>query len=346
VLPRGPSIGDELGIAAAIAEFESWARSRHDDAPHALCDTHYAELELLLGAITRAIEAEHPHRLARTGPHPPAMADVRAALWPHARSGPLTGWAIAKPLGYPGDYRMMEMILHYRRSACGVGALFDEYFHRMPGPQCVMRRYEFLAGLVARARRRSGAKEFVVVDVGCGPAIELELAAKRGALRGCRVVLVDRDDQALERAAVLLARADSTIDITLRPESVLRYLDQGEVDLAAAYGGRADVLVSVGLMDYMNESRYAKLLSAFGAALADDGVLVVGNLDERASHKVYMEWVLDWWLHYRSADAMAEPLAGSFDGRAFVTLGNTPANNFLVACRRSGRRLGRRGRST
>jgi extracellular factor (EF) 3-hydroxypalmitic acid methyl ester biosynthesis protein len=181
-----------------------------------------------------------------------------------------------------------------------VGRLFDRYFQCQVAPQAVRSRTEQIASTLVAHALASQAEPYRVVSVGAGPARDIEQAVRllppdrRSALR---VRLLDLDDEALSFARGRLdglLRTDQHVGLR---ENLFRLHQRSR---GKVLEGPADFLICSGLFDYLDDENANALLRWFCDQLAPGGMLVVGNFAPHCATRAYMEWIGNWYLHYRT----------------------------------------------
>ncbi|HJT31555.1 MAG TPA: class I SAM-dependent methyltransferase [Pirellulales bacterium] len=301
-LPSNEDICQEARAAASVlvAELTEGARLSLE-----WCDKDLG-FALLSTAMNRCLA-----RLAATGCWGKANQLASGEFW--AIAAPLldVGWlqprARHKPRGYAGDY---EMFVRFWLRTCDehpLGRLFDHYFQSQAAVEAVRSRTRQLAAsIAAHATTRDGQGPLHVVSVGCGPAIEIELAARwlpEALRRELRVTLLDFDPDALDHARGRLAGvlAEEQV-ITLRDN--LYRLPQRPRAAASMQG--VDFLYCSGLFDYLADDVARTMLSFLWRQLGKQGKLLVGNFAPHNPTRAYMEWVGNWYLIYRTVGELAE----------------------------------------
>lgn len=275
---------------------------------------------LLATAMDRCLS-----RLAATGCWGKANQLASSEFWSIA--GPLldVGWlqprARHKPRGYAGDY---EMFVRFWQHTCDdrpPACLFDRYFQAQAAVEAVRSRTRWLAAaIVAQAISHDDHQPFHVVSVGCGPAIEIELAAdclpaaRRNRLQ---VTLLDFDPDALDHARERLAGV-------LRDEQLVTLRDNlhrlPERPRAADSLPEADLLYCPGLFDYLPDETAEAMLRFFWRRLGERGRMLVGNFAPHNPTRAYMEWIGNWYLIYRTTGDLA----------ALATAAGLPEGSFAV----------------
>lgn len=219
--------------------------------------------------------------------------------------GSLQDRARNKPRGYAGDY---EMFVQFYEGYCvdhPLGRLFDRYFQSQAAVEAVRSRTRQIASaIVSHSLTANRPGPYRIVSVGCGPAIDLELAIRwlpADRRSDLTVALLDLDGDAvthsLQRLGELLpddrlaGRRDNLYRLANKP-AALEMLDH------------ADFLVCSGLFDYLPDEPAAGLLQAFWQRLNERGALLVGNFAPHNPTRAYMEWLGNWYLTYRTPDQL------------------------------------------
>ena len=267
-----------------------------------------------------------------------------------------------KPLGYPGDYEVMNGLYgnHF------VGAtLFAKgmnlAFVSTPAAVAVRTRKDQLKREISAAiDARAGQERIRILSIAAGPAQEIyELLQERHALP-CPVdiVLFDQDKRALSysyrRLQQLVSSKWKDQVSLLHLHDSIRHLLRG----AAVFSGHGafDLVYSCGLFDYLQVPSSVSLSRILNTLVAQGGRLYIGNMVPSCQSRWLMELHLDWFLVYREAfrDARHRPYGGArgsrrnhrgADAREPVPV----AQKGLTACRRvrsSSMRAGRLGSSS
>jgi extracellular factor (EF) 3-hydroxypalmitic acid methyl ester biosynthesis protein len=229
-------------------------------------------------------------------------AFARRHLQPLLSQSPILRRTCEKPLGYPGDYEVMNMF--YRNHAEGdslFGKLLNIYAAQEPAAQATVNRLEYIQSKIRAAMPATGQERLRVASIGCGPAHELRRLLERWPDLGARleVALIDQEDRALTYCERMLApiAARTNARVHVIRESVRRLL--GTQKLSETLGSR-DLIYSAGLFDYFSDRSFAVLLAALYEALTPGGQLLVGNMSIDNPTRWFMEYCLDWFLIHRS----------------------------------------------
>lgn len=241
---------------------------------------------------------------------------VHRAYAQHHLSGlfsasPLLRRAQTKPLGYAGDYEMMNML--YRAQQAEGASLFGKVVNQCAVTETAARaninRIGFLTERMLATTHAAIAEGRIarIASIGCGPAREIEALLESEPALGPHldIALVDQDGRAIaycERKLTPLAQRTGA-RVHLIRESVRRLLCGGS--LLQTLGER-DLIYSAGLFDYLSDRSFAALLSAIYGAIAPSGKVLVGNVDVSNPTRYFMEYFLDWFLIHRSRSQLLD----------------------------------------
>jgi extracellular factor (EF) 3-hydroxypalmitic acid methyl ester biosynthesis protein len=245
---------------------------------------------------------------------------------------PVAARCFHKPLGYAGDFEMMNMV--YRNESLG-DTLFGRSLSRMvldsEAGQAVRHRAPYLAGKIGAAvARRAADRPVRILSVAAGPAMELQLLLREDAtlLRAgqTEIALLDQDAGALSHARehihALAGQAAVPVTLSCLNTSIRKVITDG---LEGSY----DLIYSAGLFDYLRDRTARAAAARLVAALAPGGQAVIGNFAAANPTRPLMELFLDWPLHHRSADDLHRIFAGLGNGMA-VEQEATGVNLFAV----------------
>jgi SAM-dependent methyltransferase len=226
---------------------------------------------------------------------------------------PLVHRAYTKPLGYSGDYQVMQ---YYYNNALEGESVFAQVFHKLgvehPLSAGVRTRRDLIVDLMEQEHGRCLGHAaidgtFRVTSLGCGPAREVSdfIARRRGWPGQVVWTLIDQEDEALSIAyhsshselkatgangalhCLNLSFIQILRDPTLVPVEHLQHL-----------------IFSTGLFDYLRESTAQVLVRALYDQLAPGGLLALGNALAPNDHFWSPEFILDWTMLYRTRDEM------------------------------------------
>jgi hypothetical protein len=316
-------------LRAGEEEMELFARVR------ARWGTVYYRTVEQLHAMSRSLD-RHAAELGRSY--------ATSMLMPLLAACPLQRRAYDKPLGYAGDYRMMELCAAHELD--GVG-LYGRFLHSVGQDYTLVRAVRERERVIRKAVRQAldvpSDEPLRVLALAAGPVIELRrlLEETETLARPVEFILVDQEPSAHENAhrqltRILLERHRGLLPVTLRclhfsVRQMIRPQTLEESRVIEEVLSNVDLAYSAGLYDYLPERVAAALTRRVFGCLRPGGRMLLGNLMETPDSTWVMEYVLDWPLIYRDADAMLRlganlPLA---PGSAQVTYDTTGRCVFL-----------------
>jgi len=226
---------------------------------------------------------------------------------------PFAARCFHKPLGYAGDFEMMNMV--YRNESLG-DTLFGRALSRSvldsDAAQAVRHRAHYLAGKITSAAAGSGpGRPARILSVAAGPAVELQLIMRNDAalLRAGRaeIALLDQDASALRHARGQL----EALAAQARIELTLRCLNTSiKTVIAEGLHGSYDLIYSAGLFDYLKDRTARAAGARLVQALTPGGHALIGNFAVANPTRPLMELILDWPLHHRSASDLHQLFGG------------------------------------
>lgn len=232
-----------------------------------------------------------------------------------------------KPLGYAGDYEMMNMI--HRNQPEG-RTLYEKLIHFLLVSQwpalSVRNRIAHLKEKLIQetARVVRSKKRARVLNIGCGPAREIQDFMRESALSNeADFTLVDFNQETLEHASGKLNELIHSLGRHPKIEtlnmSVNQLLRRAVRQGSFGMDGNYDLIYCAGLFDYLSDDTCRELVNLFHHNLRPDGLVVVANMDDSKPFRNFIEFVLDWQLIYRQADAIKRfAPEGALDGTRVV----------------------------
>jgi extracellular factor (EF) 3-hydroxypalmitic acid methyl ester biosynthesis protein len=217
-----------------------------------------------------------------------------------------------KPLGYPGDYEIMNSVYgnHFRGQTLFAKAV-DYAFALTPAAESVRTRKDLIKNqLSALLDSRTDDKPIRVLTIAAGPAQEIyELFEERKSIDApLEVVLFDQDKRALTYSYGRLRRIVASkhfhnVKLIHLHDSIKRLLRDATV---FTNYGKFDAVYAVGLFDYLQLHTWVSLCRTLYGTVAPGGTLYIGNMVPTNPSRWFMELHLDWFLVYRSRSEMLE----------------------------------------
>lgn len=200
-----------------------------------------------------------------------------------------------KPLGYPGDYRMLEFIYDNKPISTGFGLYWDQYFLKDPYAEAVRNRKDMMRDILRGLLRTATTRRRNILNLACGSCREVrELFATRAEAFSphSTFTCIDQDEEAIAFANAELAKRSTSNSVLFIKENILNYVRYPERYREQLYG--QDMVYSIGLADYLPDKILQKLTRFSYEVLGPGGQLVLAHKDCAAHDPLAPKWYCDW----------------------------------------------------
>lgn len=245
--------------------------------------------------------------------------------------------SITKPLGYAGDFEMMNII--YRNQFEGED-IFSQVMNKIDcdgtASRAVRNRrsylYKKLRELVVSNKTGQDRK---AMSVACGPTLEFYdfLTSFDGKKLpfNLEFVAIDQDKTALKDASSRikpLIKNKAQIKAVFEQDNIKRLIVD-RTNTKELYQNM-DLVYTAGLFDYLSSRASSRLIHKLYSFLKPGGLLIIGNFGPYNPQRFIMEFAAEWFLIYRSEEDLKE-LARDLPGKAKITVEKEPegVNLFL-----------------
>jgi extracellular factor (EF) 3-hydroxypalmitic acid methyl ester biosynthesis protein len=205
-----------------------------------------------------------------------------SALFQHSRH---------KPLGYAGDYLIIDWTYTQKVTSADPGRRWDTFFHRLAVAEALRNRKDFFCDIVAAcyAQAQQGLR---VLDLASGPCRDLAEALARVGPKaaGSQFHCVDIDERAIAYAKDIVQGHAAHVSFQWEHANVF------EIEPTNHY----DLLWAAGLFDYLNDRYAVALIKRMWSWAKDGGKIMIGNAHPRNPSRNLMEWCADWRLIHRT----------------------------------------------
>jgi extracellular factor (EF) 3-hydroxypalmitic acid methyl ester biosynthesis protein len=282
---------DEAPLMVAIERFHhALATAPISAEPAALCSHVQEQIEDIRGSFAVLAHDLQPDAYATW------KAICAELLHPFLKESPFLRRALEKPLGYAGDFEMMNML--YRDPWEGetpLGRALNVCFTNEPAAVANKNRIAYLGAVI---RNRASSGRIRIASIGCGPAKEVEvLLGESPELRGrLDVTLVDQEELALDQCA-------RTVPSARRCQAGIRQLLRGGWPVPE---NSFDLIYSAGMFDYLGPRLFEAVSQRLFQALAPAGELIIGNVAADNPSRWIMEYFADWCLIHRTPEDLAQ----------------------------------------
>jgi extracellular factor (EF) 3-hydroxypalmitic acid methyl ester biosynthesis protein len=233
---------------------------------------------------------------------------IKRQIHPFVLCAPFIYRTFQKPLGYAGDYEMVNMML---RDPYEGGSLFakmlNKVFLETPPVVAHRNRITYLTQVLASETRRQAAagRRTRIYNLGCGPAQEIQrFLTQEEVADHADFILLDFNDETLGFTGRVLEdlkqRYHRSTSLKLVKRSVNQILKDAGKPSAEFPAGAFDLVYCAGLFDYLSDRICQRLMNIFYDLVAPGGLLVATNVDSSNPSRNWMEYALEWHLVYRS----------------------------------------------
>lgn len=242
-------------------------------------------------------------------------AFAQAALHPLIMRAPFVFRTFTKPLGYAGDYQMVnQMIDDPRQGPTTYFQIVNTAFLQAAAAQAHRNRIDILVSFLKRQAdlARQQGRPFRVLNVGCGPALEIQRFIRDYPdPQFLSFELVDFSEETLEYTRKTLtgiaARQGKEVHLQFTHDSVHNLLkrrtgtESGPREFDAAY--------CAGLFDYLSDKVCSRLTEHFASRTRPGGTVLVTNVHARNPERLFvMGHLLEWYLIYRDEQGLEQVL--------------------------------------
>lgn len=235
-------------------------------------------------------------------------AYMKRQLHPLVMCAPFAYRTFAKPLGYAGDYEMVNMIGRNGMEGDSLYAkIINAWFLNQPPAVAHRNRVEYLTKRIVeesvRLGRSSGIRLF---NLGCGPALELQAFLRDWeASNRLEATLLDFNEETISYVSRVLQDSKRVNSRGARfgfiKKSVFQVLKEGGKVAGKSADAQWDLVYCAGLFDYLPDSVCQRLMTIMYQWVAPGGLLLATNVDASNPLQHGMDYLLDWSLVYRNA---------------------------------------------
>jgi extracellular factor (EF) 3-hydroxypalmitic acid methyl ester biosynthesis protein len=214
-----------------------------------------------------------------------------------------------KPLGYAGDYEMVNMILRDGWEGDSLYArIVNTWFLRQPPAVAHRNRISYLADRLAEEtlRVQRAGRKARVFNLACGPAHETQRFIRDSVVSNFTdFTMLDFNLETLQHleAALTAAQAQSgrRTSVAYVQKSVHQLFKEAGRGQRLSNAPRYDFVYCAGLFDYLTDEVCRRLMEIMYDWVSPGGLVVATNVDPSNPLRNGMEHLLDWHLSYRSS---------------------------------------------
>lgn len=238
---------------------------------------------------------------------------ARRELHPLILCSPFFNRSYVKPLGYAGDYEMVNMMLYESDvTFTSIYAKFiDSYLIQEAAPEAHRNRILMLVERLKREAERVVEEEerlFTVLNVGCGPASEVQRLIKAESISNqISFDLMDFNDETINyttgKIEAAINKSGNKPIVRFINKSVDELLQEIQDD-SSVIEEKYDMVYSAGLFDYFSDTICKRLVAICYKWVKVGGLVTVTNVHSSNPNRNLMEHLLEWYLVYRDEKGM------------------------------------------
>ncbi len=204
----------------------------------------------------------------------------------------IQGWAYHKPLGYAGDFQLIEKIYTYKTSINPNLAKWDQFSHHQTATKAIRNRISFFLEQAWKAKLQEPTN-CEILNLASGPGRDMYETFNILGAPGIQIDCVEQDAQAINYAKNLCKKFANHIQFFQK--NVLRFTTKKTYDL----------VWSGGLFDYFNDSVFKRILQRLLLFVKTDGRLIIGNFSTTNPTRGYMD-LFNWNLIHRTREELRQ----------------------------------------
>lgn len=213
-----------------------------------------------------------------------------------------------KPLGYPGDYKMLEIVYDNKAISenMDIGRYFDNNFLKSPYAVAVRIRKDRLRDLLQEFINATKLSEVNILNIACGSCREVrELLSIIRTQAHISFTCLDWDKEALEFSQDTLSSiAPKNIEFKFVKEDVLK-IARNEPCVQSL--DKPNLIYSIGLIDYLPDRALKDLIHTLYQLLQKDGKLILTHKNrEKIFPTLPPDWFCDWRFVSRNKEEVMQ----------------------------------------
>jgi hypothetical protein len=215
-----------------------------------------------------------------------------------------------KPLGYPGDYVIMEYIYNYSGDNIYLGnstyeKIINNYTCNIPVASSNVARKIFLKDMIIETVAKNRSPK--IISLGCGSARELIETLSEGKIdKPTLFKCLDLEQEALK----YIENNIEKINVDKKRFLIIEYIHRDITSIIRDKKLRDEIkghnlIYLSGVYDYLSDKMAERILIDLYDLLENNGNLVVCNISlENNTHRAYYELLGEWCMLHRTEEEM------------------------------------------
>jgi extracellular factor (EF) 3-hydroxypalmitic acid methyl ester biosynthesis protein len=270
---------------------------------------------------------------------------IQRHLHPIVLCAPFASRTYQKPLGYAGDYEMVNMMDRNPKEGASLFAkIFNVWLLQQNSAGAHRNRLDYLTKQIEtetfRVTRTGGKAR--IFNFACGPAIEVQIFLGGSALgKKVEFTLADFERETLEYVKKAIDKINERSgwqpSVRFQKQTVFQLLKESQKPLVIGDHAQQeyDLIYCAGLFDYLPDNTCKQLIKIFYQRLAPDGLLIVTNVTPLCPNQGSLELILDWHLTYRDVPRLERLCSGIVSRDGFRIRSDSTGVNIFLEVRKS-----------
>lgn len=258
---------------------------------------------------------------------------ARQEFLPYSLLGSWSSRSFIKPQRIAGDhYTIQQIYSNGSNERRGIGAIINMCFFNEPACKAVENRKNYIAAVILEkiSTRSDKTLPLQIASIASGPSEEIfdvYTALGDANKKHLNVLGIDKDK-----------RACASVDDIINTKKLGHLFSTASYDvlMLGKYPHLAqsqDLVYSMGLLDYFKDKLVVKILNRMYDMLKPGGEIIVGNFHTQCDSRLFLDYLLDWPLIYRTEGDFRRLFAESQFGRSEVTIHFEDEQvNMLIHC--------------
>jgi len=267
---------------------------------------------------------------------------TKRQLHPLMLCSPFAYRTFQKPLGYAGDYEMVNMIIRDPHEGSSLYAkIVNLWFLSQWPAEAHRNRINYLKRKLVEETARFAwqGKSARIFNLGCGPAGEIQAFLKEERISdNAKFTLLDFNEETIQHTSHLLESirkgSGRNTSIHIQKKSVSQIIKEGAKPITDSPDREFDFIYCAGLFDYLSDRVCKQLMNIFYNWLAPGGLLVATNVDANQPFRTMLEFILDWHLIYRDATRCSALVPDQAPPGAYNLKGDETGVNMIIEVRK------------
>lgn len=271
--------------------------------------------EAVMSMIAKCGPEEHEYaivnNLVNSITDPNEAIAFRDLIMPVLNMDTLYGYTYHKPLGYAGDFMLIEKMYQQYVSTDPRCSKWDTYYHTHEATKAVRNRKTYFVKLMEELYAKR-PHPLEVLILGSGPATDVCEFFTRNPDANVTFDCLDIDQRAIDYASA--KNKEYLPKINFIRMNVLRFVPEKKYDM----------VWSAGLFDYLNDRLFSGLVGRYRNNLKPGAEMVIGNFSTENPTQRVMEVMGEWFLNHRSSQHLVRLAKEGNFSNEYIFVDNEP----------------------